>query len=210
MIAQKVLPKAPRMTPAEYLEWDRQQEGRHEYVDGKIIAMAGVSRKHNLIAGNIHTSINVQIANRPCEAYMESLRVRVSVTRYRLPDVVATCLEPTFEDDVFDTLLNPQLLVEVRSKSTQITDMVAKLNEYKRIESLTDYLIATQDQMLILHYTRSSDGWNLRIYALPEEIIRIESLDISLTVADVYRKVVLPEPETEAGEDGTPSQPPPS
>ena len=200
MVAQSILPKSYRMTPAEYLAWDRQQEERHEYVEGKIITMAGVTRKHNLIAGNIHTSINVQIVDRPCEAYMESLRVRVTPTRYRLPDVAATCLEPAFEDNEFDTLLNPQLLVEVRSKSTQLTDMVAKLNEYKRIESLTDYLMVTQDQMMVLHYVRRADGWNLRIYALPEETIWIEALDVTLTVADIYRKVVLPEPEAEKEE----------
>ncbi len=197
MVAQKILPKISPMTPAEYLAWDRQQEDRHEYVDGEIIAMAGVSRKHNLIAGNIHTSINNQIANRPCEVYMESLRVRVSITRYRLPDVMATCEEPKFEDGVFDTLLNPQFIVEVRSKSTQLTDMAAKLNEYKLIESLTDYLIALQDEKMILHYVRSGAGWNLRIYALPEETIDIESLNVTLTMEDIYRKVVLPERETD-------------
>ena len=81
--------------------------------------------------------------------------------------------------------------------------MVAKLNEYKLIESLTDYLMVTQDQRMVLHYVRKADGWNLRIYALPEETIRIEALNVTLTVADIYRKVVLPEQETEAEEEGT-------
>ena len=198
MVAQKIPPNAPRMTPAEYLAWDRQQEGRNEYVDGEIIAMPAGTRDQNRITGNIGVKIDKAFDDCACEVYMISLRLRVSPTCYRLPAVAATCLTPQFEDDKEDTLVNPQLLVEVRSKSTQITDMVAKLNEYKRIESLTDYVIATQDEMLILHYTRSADGWNLRIYALPEETIRIEALNVSLTVADVYRKVVLPEPDDEA------------
>ena len=187
MVAQPILPKAYRMTPAEYLAWEYQQEGRYEYIEGEIIEMAGESPEHNLIAGNIHTQINIQIAERPCFVYMEGLRVRVAAGKFRYPDVVAVCGQPQFADSRPKTLLNPQILIEVLSASTGDIDFIDKMEDYFQIDSVTDYLIAAQTRMWIAHYTRRSvNDWNARIYHGPADIIALESLDLTLSLAAVF------------------------
>src|SRR2546428_181935 len=113
----------PRYTPEEYLALERKADYKSEYANGQIIAMAGASRSHNLIAGNLYREVSQQLRGRPCEAYISNIRVKVSRTGlYTYPDVVAVCGEIHFEDVRNDTLLNPTVIVEVLSSSARKTE----------------------------------------------------------------------------------------
>src|SRR4051812_12818052 len=108
-----------RLTIQEYLAFERQAETRNEYLDGEVLAMTGASRAHNLIAGNIFRELGNQLRRRSCEIYAEAMRVRTPAGLFAYPDVVVVCGEPQFDDSYFDTLLNPTVLVEVLSPSTE-------------------------------------------------------------------------------------------
>ena len=189
-----------RFSEAEYLLIERAAEYKSEFCDGEIYSMAGATRTHVLIAGNIGTLLYAQFRDRRCEAYMSDMRVKAADSAmYTYPDVVAVCGEPRFLDSRNDTLTNPQLVVEVMSPSTEDHDRGAKVRRYRQIESLTDYLLVSQDCPLIEHGTR--DGlrqhvWTLREYSSLSDQIEIESLEVRLPLADVYAKVDFAEHET--------------
>ena len=112
-----------QLTPEEYLAWERKAPFKNEYLSGQILAMSGASRAHNLITGNIFNGLYNQLVNRDCEVYTGEMRVKARpITSYFYPDVAVVCDEPRFEDDVFDTLLNPTIVVEVLSRSTAAYD----------------------------------------------------------------------------------------
>src|SRR6266498_1001389 len=119
------------VSPEEYLRLERQSEYKSEYLNGEIFAMTGASRKHNLITTNISREISQQLKPRPCEVYAVDMRVKVRATGlYTYPDIAVVCGEPQFEDDYIDTLLNPTLLIEVLSQSTERYDRIAKSSYY--------------------------------------------------------------------------------
>jgi Uma2 family endonuclease len=129
----------PYISPEEYLALERKAEYKSEYLDGEIFAMTGASRKHNLISANVLGELRQQLKGNPCEAYASDMRVKVSATGlYTYPDVVVVCREPEFEDDYIDTLLNPTLLVEILSQSTERYDRIAKSSYYKTLGSLAE------------------------------------------------------------------------
>ena len=182
----------PRYTPEEYLAVERSLEFRHEYYRGEMFAMGGASREHNLIAGNIHAVIHGQFAGRPCEVYQHDKRVKVGTSSmYVYPDVVATCESPRFEDDIFDTLLNPQLIVEVLSDSTAGFDRGFKFENYRQIGSLKDFLIVEQTRAHVEHYYRDHGPWILEEAHGLDAMILLPSINGKLTLADVYAKVIL-------------------
>src|SRR2546423_7792204 len=110
-------------TPEQYLALEREAEYKSEYINGQIYAMSGASREHNLIAVNIVSELHALLRGQPCEAYMSDMRVKVSQTgMYTYPDVVAVCGGPRFEDEHGDTLINPTVIVEVLSPSTEAYD----------------------------------------------------------------------------------------
>src|SRR5262245_5122353 len=125
-----------RYTPEQYLALERKADFRSEFCNGFITAMAGASREHNLPAGNLHAEIRSQLKGRPCETYVNDLRVLVSRTGlYTYPDVVAVCGEAQFLDDEVDTLLNPTVIVEVLSPSTESYDRGRKFGHYRQLPS---------------------------------------------------------------------------
>lgn len=136
------------LTPQDYLCWERQQETRHEFLDGHVFAMTGVSRAHNVLCLNIASSLHQQLRGKPCEIYANDMRVKVSETgMYTYPDIVAVCGEPRFEDAAVDTLLNPVLIVEVLSESTERHDRGAKFTHYRSLASLREYWLISQTLM---------------------------------------------------------------
>ena len=161
--------KKTYITPEEYLARERLAEFKSEYYDGQIYpmnespqGMPGTTRPHNLIAGNLYREISIQFKERPCEAYISDIRVRVEATGlYTYPDVVVVCGEPQFGDDSLDTLLNPNVIVEVLSPSTEAWDRGGKFAHYRRLESMSDYVLVSQDKVLVEHYTRQGDKWLL-------------------------------------------------
>src|SRR5437667_8107802 len=139
----------------EYLAFERAADNKHEYDDGEIIAFADASRQHNLVGGNTFRHLGNQLEGRPCEVYMTEMLVRIATTKYVYPDVVVVCDEPEFADEEFDILLNPTVIIEVFSPTTESRDRGDKLQYYGALESVKDYLLVAQDRIRVDHYVSS-------------------------------------------------------
>ena len=181
------------ITREEYLARERQAEYKSEYIDGEVVAMTGASRRHNLIATNIIISLGQQLKGLPCELYPSDMRVYIPATnKYTYPDVVAVCEEPQFEDSYIDTLLNPGLIIEVLSDSTEAYDRGKKFRDYRSIDSLAEYILVAQDESRIEQYLRQADGnWLLTERRFLEDIVTLASIQCTLALRDVYDKVPL-------------------
>lgn len=188
-----IAPEEKLYSEEEYLALERDADHKSEFVNGRIYAMAGASEPHNVAAVNILSDANIQFKGRPCRAYGSDMRVRVSATKLNTyPDVVLICGEPQFRDDKRDTLLNPTVLVEVLSPSTEAYDRGTKLLHYRQLESLHDYLLVSQDRIQIDHYSRTGERWILNTYTDLDDIIELDSVGIELLVRNIYDKVELP------------------
>jgi Uma2 family endonuclease len=201
-----------RVSQEEYLETERASQHKSEYRDGRVLAMTGASREHNLIAVNIVCELRTQLAGRPCEAYVSDMRVQVRSTGlYTYPDVVVVCGEPQFEDRHVDTLLNPTVIFEVLSPSTEAYDRGEKFAHYRRLESLTDYVLVTEERARVEHYVRLPDDqtpasvtgifrgddtaggyWILSEISDPEGNLRLSSIDCDLAVRSIYERITFP------------------
>ncbi len=185
--------KQQPLTPEQYLEMERKAEYKSEYFNGETFAMAGASRRHNLITGNVAAAIYRQIRKRPLEAYISNMRVKVSHTGlYAYPDIVGVCEKPEFDDEHCDTLLNPSLIVEVLSESTEAYDRGKKFENYRMIASLSDYLLIAQDKCRIEHYVRQPDNrWLFSEYKDPKAVFHIAAFDCEISLEEVYEKIEL-------------------
>jgi Uma2 family endonuclease len=189
------VPSTDVITAAEYLEIERKAEIKSEYIDGRMYAMSGASRWHNLIAGNVFGEIRAQLRGRDCQAYVSDMRVKVNPTgMYTYPDVVAVCGQPRFEDAHVDTLLNPTVIIEVLSDSTEAYDRGEKFAQYRRMESLREYVLVAQNKVRIEHYRREGEEWILADISDPGGTLRLPSIDCRLAVAAMYEKVELEPP----------------
>lgn len=187
------LQPALRYTPEEYLAIERKAEYRSEYFAGEIFAMSGASERHNLITLNIAAALHAQFRGRPCRAYVNDMRVKIGTTgMYTYPDVVALCDEPQFDDGQKDTLVNPALIVEVLSSSTEAYDRGGKFGHYRKLLSLAEYVLVSQEEAHIEHYVRQPNNqWLLsEANGLPESV-HLPSIKCNLLLADVYEKVVF-------------------
>ena len=161
------------ITPEQYLEIERKAEFRSEYYNGEMFAMAGAGDPHNLIAGNIFGGIHYQFRKRPCYAYTHDMRVCVSARGlYTYPDVLAVCGEPRFLDQREDNLLNPSVIVEVLSPSTEAYDRGQKFEHCRHIDSLREYLLVSSERINAELFTRQPDGrWLLTVANRLEDVI---------------------------------------
>jgi len=184
-----------RFTPQEYLALERKSETRSEYYNGEIFAMSGASREHNLIAGNLFRDIGNQLEDRPCETYMNDMRVWIEATGlYTYPDVVVVCDEPRFQDREVDTLLNPAVIVEVLSPTTAAYDRGDKFRHYRRIDSLREFVLISQDRMMVERYTRRVNDWVLSDLTDPDQVLKLESIGCQIPLNRIYAKITFPEP----------------
>ena len=184
------IPKT-KLTPEEYLEFERQAEERHEYFNGEIFAMSGAKRNHNVVAWNIGGELRQKLKGKNCEAYPADMRVFIPETGlFTYPDLVIVCGEPKFKDDVFDTLLNPILLIEVLSESTESYDRGKKFQHYRSIESLQEYVLVAQDEARIEKYVKGGDGfWLLSEAVGLDSEIEFASIECRIALAEVYDKI---------------------
>jgi Uma2 family endonuclease len=183
-------PKPNIVAPRDYLDLERKSEIRSEYIAGRIFAMSGASRRHNLIAGNLFREISSAMRGRACEAYMSDMRVKVSATTmYTYPDIATVCGEPRFEDAHIDTLLNPTMIVEVLSTSTEAYDRGEKFAHYRRLDSLREYVLVAQDKIRIEHYQREGEQWILSEIGEPNGTLHLPSVDCHVALAAIYEKV---------------------
>jgi Uma2 family endonuclease len=191
MVSQPV----PYLTPAEYLALERRAETRSEYHDGELLAMVGASREHNLIVLNCGREISAQLKGRPCETYANDMRVKVAaVNRYFYPDLVIVCGEPQFEDSSVDTLLNPTVIIEVLSDSTERFDRGKKFAYYRTLPSLRGYLLIAQDEYRIDAYRKDTDRrWLLEDAQGRDATLALGIADCTLALREVYDRIDLPE-----------------
>ena len=177
-------------TMEEYLELERSTHEKHELFHGEVFAMGGASEAHNLIVGNVLARLHPLLRGRPCRVYPSDMRVKVTPTGlYTYPDVVVVCDPPQIEQPG-DTLLNPILLVEVLSESSEAYDRGKKSEQYRTLPSLTDYLLIAQDRVLVEHYSRQpGDRWLLHAANRLDDSISIASLGCVLPLSEVYFNV---------------------
>jgi Uma2 family endonuclease len=185
----------PLVSPEEYLQAERGSALKSEYVNGRVYALAGASRVHNLIVGNTFGALWSRLSGRACEAYVNDMRVKVERTgMYTYPDVVALCDAPVVEDEHADTLLNPAVIIEVLSPSTERYDRGEKFAHYRRIASLREYVLIAQDTPRIDHYRRDGDSWVLTEVSDPGASLALDSLGVTLPLEIIYDRVEFPPP----------------
>jgi len=194
----------PRLTPEQYLEIERAAEFRNEYFDGRMYAMSGGSHPHAIVIGNLIRQLGNALVKRRCLVTPIDLRVRVAPAGlYTYPDVVVVCGEPRYADNQIDTLLNPMLLIEMLSPSTEAYDRGFKSAQYRTIESLQEYALVSQAEPRVEVFRRQEGGhWLLSEFVGLEAVCRLDSVGASVAVAEVYDNATF-------GGEEAPSRPSP-
>lgn len=185
-----------KLTEAEYLAIERAAEFKSEFYNGEMFAMAGASREHNRVKENLIVEVGGRLKGGPCQTFSSDQRVKVEPTGlYTYPDIVVVCGRPEYAETDRDTLVNPTVVIEVLSPSTQKYDRVAKLRFYKKLASLREYVLVSQHAPEYERYTRQEDGtwsWTL-VEGLADELI-FESIPVRVPMTDVYAGVTFDPP----------------
>jgi len=184
------------LTTEQYLEIERAAEFRSEYYNGRMYAMSGASFRHVIITGNVARALGNHLHNSPCVVATNDFRVRVSPGGlYAYPDIVVVCGEPQFADNMTDTLLNPVLLIEVLSPSTEAYDRGFKSAQYRTLESLQEYALVSQSEPRMEVFRRQPGGqWLFSEYVGWDGVCVFQSVDASVALSQVYEKVRFDEP----------------
>ena len=187
------------LTPEEYITLERKaipdaEAVRSEYINGEIINMPGASFAHNLITNNISGELRARLKGSQYAVFANDMRISIPTARsYFYPDVGVVCEEPRFEDDVFDTLLNPIVIVEVLSPSTEAYDRGEKFAYYRQITPLQEYILVSQDQIRIEHYYRQERQWIFTDFERHDEILLLPSIQCELPLQEIYERVTFSE-----------------
>ncbi len=175
-------------TPEQYLEDELKRTYRCEYVDGQIFAMAGASRSHNIISLNIGGLLNSHLARSPCQTFVNDMKLHIKHNKgeyFYYPDIMVGC-DP--KDNHKYYLEQPLLIVEVLSKSTEKIDRREKLLAYQTVSSLKEYVIVSQDEVLVEIYRRDDQNKWWKIDCSGEDIVELKSVDLSLQMSQIYLK----------------------
>jgi Uma2 family endonuclease len=188
-----------KYTLEEYFQIEKESNERFEFFDGEIYSMAGVNQEHDAVESNVHTSIKLKLRGKQCRAFLANMRLKVpSLPPYRYSDGSALCGEAVFEKiGGVDVLVNPQLIIEVLSDSTEKFDRDQKFKHYKSIESFREYLLISQETYFVVHYLKHNEKfWMQTEYDKLEDIINLTTLNCDLTLAEIYEDIILPKIET--------------
>ncbi len=178
------------LTAEEYLASERKVGVKSEYIAGQVLAMSGASLAHVLITGDIATELNVRLRGTTCEVVANDMRVRAGAAdAYFYPDVAVFCGTPQFEDNVFDTLLNPTVIIEVLSPSTESYDSGEKFAHYQRIASLREYILVSQDRVRVAQSCLRGTHWVHTEFTTPEAVLPLNAIACELPLLDIYRRV---------------------
>ena len=175
-----------RYTPEEYFALEASSEERHEYFDGKVFAMAGGTKSHNLIAHNFTVALRGSLRGTGCQVFMEDVRLAVQDDfHYTYPDVVVTCDPADRRDPYF--IRQPVLIIEVLSPSTADYDRSQKFKQYKKIAALRHYILVSQTAWVLEWFRRDDAGqWIYTVFSDPADVLEILELNLRLPLADVY------------------------
>lgn len=183
-----------RYTAEQYLEMERRADTKNEFINGQIYAMSGANRIHNQITFNLAGLLHSQLRGRLCEAYVTDMRVKISSTgMYTYPDVAALCGEAHFEDTHLDTLINPTLIIEVLSPSTEAYDRGGKFSHYRKIQSLMEYVLIAQDWYSVERFLRQENQWLFSESTDLSDTVHLQSIQCDLLLRDIYDKVTIPD-----------------
>jgi len=183
-------------TPEEYLTLEEAADYKSEYIDGQIYPIAGGSTNHNRIAGNLYAALNFAFKTQEYDVFMSDVRLWIPKRRiYTYPDVMVIAGEPDYYNNRTDTITNPQVIIEILSKSTQGYDHSGKFQAYRTIPSFQEYLLLDQTKLYVEHFSKTdAKRWSLREYDESDEAIAFSSLDFEISLTDAYNKVKF-EPE---------------
>jgi len=186
-------PKYNYITPDEYLAMERASEEKHEYYDGFVIAMSGARLRHNRVARNLYAKIGSFLEDKECELLPSDMRVSTpNRDAFMYPDLSIVCGEPQLEDDKFDTLLNPSVIFEIWSPSTQRNDRGYKLTYYKNIPSLNEYIMVDTAKRFIVIVRRQADGaWRFEDIDNSVGDLFIQTIGFNISFDDIYAKTGL-------------------
>ena len=182
----------PEYTFDDYLATEREAvDVKHEYVAGRVYAMTGATYHHNLIVANFARELGNQLKERPCAVLTNDMRVRIETAdAAKYPDIIALCDEPKFYDERRDVLMNPTLLLEVLSPSTEAYDRGGKFAIYRGLASLREYVLIAQDRFSVEVFTRQADGrWLLGAVTEPDAPVSFESIQCRVPLREIYDKV---------------------
>lgn len=183
--------KQKTMTVEEYLVFEEKSKRKHEFMDGEIFQMAGVKRNHSLIGSNVTTELNIELREKPCEVHGSDIKVLIREGHYVYPDVSVVCDEIDFDTNG-TTLLNPLVIFEVLSKSTENRDRGDKAEDYFKLESLRDYVMIAQNRVRVEHYSRIGGGkWTFEVLESPDDILILDSISCKISLKNIYSKVEL-------------------
>src|SRR5262245_54952093 len=176
-----------KLTTAEYLAFERNAEQKHEFVNGEMFAMAGASPEHNSVTENLSIEIGSRLKGGPCRTYSRDLRVKVHRTGlYTYPDLIVVCGKPEFDPLHRDTLVNPQVVFEVLSPSTESYDRGAKFRHYQQLPSVREYVLVSQDRAQVDRFVRQPDEtWVLTVFADPAAEFSLATVPVHFPLADV-------------------------
>lgn len=188
-------------TPEEYLTLEEAADYKSEYIDGQIYHKAGGSTNHNQIALNFSTELNFAFKQLDYRVFMSDVRLWIPKRRiYTYPDVMVIAGEPNYYNNRTDTITNPQVIIEILSKSTQGYDRSDKFQAYRTISSFREYLLLDQTKRYVEHFSKTdTKQWSLREYDESDEAIAFSSLDFEISLTDAYNKVKF-EPENAESE----------
>ncbi|MFL5241767.1 MAG: Uma2 family endonuclease [Gemmataceae bacterium] len=184
-----------RLSPQEYLAQERLADFRSEYLREEVFAMAGASFEHTIIKDNFAGEIRNLLKNGPCRVLTSDQRVKVDLSGlYTYPDITIVCDEPQFEDAVFDTLLNPRVIVEVLSDSTEKYDRGAKFGHYRQLPSLQEYVLVAQDRPLVERYVRQANGsWSVTYFDQLSQVFAFAFIPAQIPLTEIYRGIKFTE-----------------
>ncbi len=184
-------------TPEEYLELEYKAEYKSQYFAGEIFAMAGAQPEHDKITTNLIIALGLRFRGRACNVFSSDIRVRAADDMYTYPDVTALCGEPKFEGQGKNppSLLNPRVIFEVLSPSTEGFDRGIKFARYRRLETLTDYVLVSADQKRVEHHRLREDGvWVYDDLGEDDEVLRLASVGCEVPLAEIYERVTFRSP----------------
>lgn len=179
------------MTPEEYLAFEEQSSEKHEYYGGRIVALAGGNQAHSIICSNLNALLHSQLRKRPCVIYTSDMKIRADRPRkYMYPDLAVVCGESQFEDATRRVLLNPAVIIEVLSESTEQYDRGKKFQYYRSIATVQEYVLVSQDAKHIDHYRRQSENlWVLTSIDGDDGVLELPTIECRLRLAEIYEKV---------------------
>lgn len=188
----------PRLySTAEYLALEGETGEKYEFFDGEVYlweAMAGSTPPHAMICSELSSLINQKLDRKRCNSFNSDLKLAITeLNRYRYPDLTVICGPLEYDEEITQAIVNPTCLVEVTSESSKEADYTSKAKQYmEHIPSLRDYLVVVQDERFVSLFSRKEekDEWQVKHYAAAEDIVRIDSVEVEMTLAEIYRNIV--------------------